>query len=167
MEVLDGRVAVVTGAASGIGRALAVRLAREGMTVVAADVDASGLDGTLLAVHEASCRAVAVTTDVRSADSVEALAARVTDEFGGADLLCLNAGVFRGGLVWQSPVDDWDWVLGVNLYGVIHGLRAFVPRMLERATEAHIEITSSMAGLVATGMSGVYTVSKFAVLALA
>jgi len=167
MEQLEGKVAVVTGAASGIGRALAVELARRGMTIVAADVDATSLDATLVAVHEAGCRALAVRTDVSRADDMEALAAQVTDEFGGTDLLCLNAGVFRGGLVWESPVVDWDWVFSVNVYGSVHGIRAFVPRMIERGTEAHVEITSSMAGLVATGMSGIYTVSKFAAFALA
>jgi NAD(P)-dependent dehydrogenase (short-subunit alcohol dehydrogenase family) len=167
MEQLEGKVAVVTGAASGIGRALAVELARNGMTIVAADIDATNLDETLLAVHQAGCRALAIRTDVSRADDMEALAAQVTEEFGGTDLLCLNAGVFRGGLVWESPLDDWNWVFSINVYGIIHGIRAFVPRMIERGTEGHVEITSSMAGLVATGMSGIYTVSKFAAFALA
>lgn len=167
MDQFEGKVGVVTGAGSGIGRALAVRLAGEGMTVVAADIDAAGLDATLLAVHEAGCRGIAVRTDVSRAADMAALAAQVHDELGGVDLLCLNAGVFRGGLVWESPVEDWEWVFSVNLYGIVHGLRAFVPGMIERGTEAHIEITASMAGLIATGMSGIYTVSKFAALALA
>lgn len=167
MRDLAGKVAVVTGASSGIGRALAVELAHEGMTIVAADVDAAGLDVTLLAVHQAGCRALAVRTDVSRAEDVEALAEQVTQEFGGTDLLCLNAGVFRGGLVWESPVEDWDWVFSINVFGIVHGIRAFVPRMIERGQEAHVEITSSMAGLIATGMSGVYTVSKFAAFALA
>ncbi len=167
MESLEDKVAVVTGAASGIGQALCVELAREGMTIVAVDVDAGGLDLTLLGVHEAGCRAVAIRTDVSRADEMVALADQVDAEFGGVDLLCLNAGVFRGGLLWESPIEDWDWVFSVNVYGIIHGIRAFVPRMIARGSEAHIEITSSMAGLIATGMSGVYTVSKFAALALA
>ncbi len=167
MDELEGKVAVVTGAASGIGQALCVELAREGMTIVAADVDPGGLDLTLLAVHEAGCRALAVRTDVSRPGDMDSLADQVEREFGGVDLLCLNAGVFRGGLLWESPIEDWDWVLSVNVYGIIHGIRAFVPRMLARGTKAHIEITSSMAGLVATGMSGVYTVSKFAAFALA
>jgi NAD(P)-dependent dehydrogenase (short-subunit alcohol dehydrogenase family) len=167
MEQLEGKVAVVTGAASGIGQALCVELAREGMTIVAADVDPGGLDLTLLAVHEVGCRAVAVRTDVSRPDDMDALADAVASEFGGADLLCLNAGVFRGGLLWESPIEDWEWVFSVNVYGIINGIRSFVPRMIARGSAAHIEITSSMAGLIATGMSGVYTVSKFAAFALA
>ena len=167
MEQLEGKVAVVTGAASGIGQALCVELARAGSTIIAADVDAAGLDDTLVAVHSAGCRAVAVRTDVRRADDMVQLADHVDAEFGGTDLLCLNAGVFRGGLLWESPIEDWDWVFSVNVFGIVNGIRAFVPRMIERGTPAHIEITSSRAGLVATGRSGVYTVSKFAAFAIA
>ncbi len=167
MHELQGKVAVITGAASGIGRALVLRLASDGMSVVAADVDTDGLRQVVREVAATGREAISVATDVRDAAAMAALAQHVEERFGGVDLLCLNAGVFRGGLVWESPVADWDWVLSVNLYGVIHGLRAFVPGMLRRGSEAHIEITSSMAGLVATGMSGIYTVSKFAVVALA
>ncbi len=167
MKNLEGKVAVVTGAASGIGRALATRLSRENMTVVLADIDAAGLDGTAVEVHEVGRRALCVRTDVSNPAEMDSLAAQVEAEFGGTDLLCLNAGVFRGGLIWESPIEDWEWVTSINVYGVINGIRAFVPKMIERGTEAHIEITSSMAGLIATGMSGVYTVSKFAAFAIA
>ncbi len=166
MQDFTGKTAVVTGAASGIGRGMAESFARAGATVVLADVDAVGLDETAFVVRAHGVEVRAITVDVRSADAVEALAASVSDEFGGADVLCNNAGVFRGGLVWESPVADWEWVFSVNLYGIINGLRAFVPRMIERGVPAHIVNTASMAGLIASGMSGIYTVSKFAVVAL-
>jgi NAD(P)-dependent dehydrogenase (short-subunit alcohol dehydrogenase family) len=167
MQDFTDKVVVVTGAASGIGRGLAVAFAREGARVVAADVDAGGLDDTALAVKtDAGGDVMTAVVDVRHGDELEALAARVDAECGGADVLCNNAGVFRGGVVWQNPQSDWDWVFGVNVFGIVNGLRAFVPGMIERGREGHIVNTASMAGLVATGMSGIYTVSKFAAVAL-
>lgn len=162
METLTDKTVVVTGAASGIGRGIAVAFAREGAKVVACDVDASGLDATALAVREVGCNVEVEILDVRSEEAWTALAARVVP-----DVLCLNAGVFRGGLIWESPRSDWDWVMSVNVHGVLNGLRAFVPGMIDRGAPAHIEITASMAGLIATGMSGIYTASKFAAVAIA
>ncbi|HEY1740921.1 MAG TPA: SDR family NAD(P)-dependent oxidoreductase [Acidimicrobiia bacterium] len=166
MQDFTGKTAVITGAASGIGRGLAVAFAREGARIVAVDLDRDGLDATAAFVRDAGVEVLTDVIDVRDSDGLVALAATVDDRFGGADVLCNNAGVFRGGVVWQSPIEDWEWVFSINLYGVINGLRAFVPRMIAHGREAHIVNTASMAGLVATGMSGVYTVSKFAVEAL-
>ena len=161
MEQLRDRVAVVTGAASGIGRALVERFADEGMRVVAADVDAAALDDVARATG-----ARAVPTDVADAAAVDALADRAYAEPGAVHLVCNNAGVFQGGLVWERTDADWQWVLGVNLWGVIHGVRAFVPRMLAGGEEGHVVNTASLAGIVSNGMSGPYTVSKWAVVAL-
>jgi NAD(P)-dependent dehydrogenase (short-subunit alcohol dehydrogenase family) len=167
MQDFHGKVSVITGAGSGIGRGMAVAFAREGARIVACDVDAEGLDGTAKLVRdEAGGEVAAEIVDVRDGAALETLAASVEERFGGTDVLCNNAGVFRGGHVWQSPVEDWDWVLSVNLYGIIHGLRAFVPRMIASGREGHIVNTASMAGLIATGSSGIYTVSKFAAEAL-
>lgn len=166
MQDFSNRTAVVTGAASGIGRGLALAFAHAGARVVAADVDADGLDETATICRAAGAAVMSAVVDVRSEVEVQSLADRVDEEFGGTDVLCNNAGVFRGGLVWENPVADWEWVFSVNLYGIVHGLRAFVPRMLARGAEGHIVNTASMAGLIASGMSGIYTVSKFAVVAL-
>ncbi len=162
MKDFDNTTAVVTGAASGIGRGIAVALAAAGANVVAADVDAAGLDDTALAVRGVGCSVELELLDVRDETAFNALAARIEP-----DVLCLNAGVFRGGLMWESPVADWEWVMSVNVFGIINGIRAFVPGMINRGRAAHIEITASMAGLVATGMSGIYTASKFAAVAMA
>ena len=156
METLDGRVAVVTGAGSGIGRALARRFVDEGMSVVAADVEASALDGTV-----AGSDAVPVVCDVGDPDAVEALAAVTYERFGAAHLVCANAGVFQGGISWERSLEDWQWVLGVNLWGVIHAVKAFVPRMIEGGDEGHVVVTSSMAGLACAPFSGPYQTSKF------
>lgn len=167
MQDFHGKIVVITGAGSGIGRGMSVAFARAGArTIVAADVDADGLDETARVVKDAGAEVMTSITDVRDGAQLELLAARVYDDLGGADVLCNNAGVFRGGVVWENPIGDWEWVFSVNLYGVIHGIRAFVPRMLDRGTDAHIVNTASMAGLIATGSSGIYTVSKFAVVAL-
>jgi NAD(P)-dependent dehydrogenase (short-subunit alcohol dehydrogenase family) len=162
MDDLAGRTAVVTGAGSGIGRALAERLAREQMTVVAADVEAPPLDETVRAVLGGGGRAIAVPTDVSDAGAVARLADRAFAECGRVDLLCNNAGVFAGGLLWERPLADFDWTLGVNLYGIVHAIRSFVPRMLQQDTDSHIVNTASMGGLITNAYSGPYYASKFA-----
>jgi NAD(P)-dependent dehydrogenase (short-subunit alcohol dehydrogenase family) len=167
METLRERTAVVTGAASGIGRGLATALAREGMQVVLADVEAPALEVAASALADSGARTLAVVTDVRSPESVEALAARSWERFGGVHLVCSNAGVFQGGVLWERTLEDWEWVLGVNLWGGIHMVRSFVPRMVAGGDEGHLVLTASMAGITTTGFSGPYHVSKFGTVALA
>ena len=162
MQDLAGRTAVVTGAGSGIGRSLARRWADEGMRVVLADVEADALTRTAEAIGGG---ALAVPTDVTVADDLERLAARAYETFGSVDVLCNNAGVFQGGLLWECTDADFEWTLRVNLWGILHGIRAFVPRMLAAGTEAHVVNTISMAGLASTPFSGPYNVSKFAAMA--
>jgi NAD(P)-dependent dehydrogenase (short-subunit alcohol dehydrogenase family) len=166
MQELRERVAVVTGAASGIGRALAERLAREGMKLVLADVDAAGVAEVAGALRALGAPALAVPTDVTRADQVSALAERTLEAFGGVHVVCNNAGVFAAGPSWQAPLSDYEFVLGVNLWGVIHGIRTFVPILLERGEEGHIVNTASMAALACMPLSAAYTASKHAVLAL-
>jgi NAD(P)-dependent dehydrogenase (short-subunit alcohol dehydrogenase family) len=163
---LAGRTAVVTGAAGGIGRALAQRCAAAGMRVVLADVEASALEESARAVEKAGAEALAVVTDVSQAEQVEELARRAERAFGAVHLVCNNAGVFAGGLSWQAPLSDYEWVFGVNVWGVLHGVRSFVPRLLAQG-EGHVLITASMASLTAAPFSAPYTMSKHAVLALA
>jgi NAD(P)-dependent dehydrogenase (short-subunit alcohol dehydrogenase family) len=162
VQQLDGRVAVVTGAASGIGRSLAGRLTVEGMHVVLADVEEAALRDAVAGI---GADAVGFTTDVTSPESVEALAAFAYDTFGAVHVLCNNAGVFQGGLLWECTDADFEWTLGVNVMGIVHGVRAFVPRMLAAGTEGHVLNTVSMAGLATTPFSGPYDVSKFAAMA--
>jgi len=162
MEELTGRVAVVTGAGSGIGRALVRRFVDEGLSVVAGDVELAALDETV-----AGPAAVPVVCDVSDPDAVEALANTTYEHFGAAHLVCANAGVFQGGVSWERSLEDWQWVLGVNLWGVIHTVKAFVPRMIEVGDEGHVVVTSSMAGLACAAFSGPYQTSKFAAYAVA
>jgi NAD(P)-dependent dehydrogenase (short-subunit alcohol dehydrogenase family) len=168
MRDLRGRVAVITGAASGIGRAMAETFAGEGMKVVLADVETGALARTAGDLERAGAEVVAVETDVSRAEAVEALARKALDTFGAVHVLCNNAGVAiteLGVASWEHTLDDWNWVLGVNLMGVIHGIRAFVPIMLSQETEGSIVNTASMAGLIAGG-EPVYGVTKHAVVAL-
>jgi NAD(P)-dependent dehydrogenase (short-subunit alcohol dehydrogenase family) len=166
MKEFKGKVAVVTGAASGIGRGLAEACAREGMRVVLADVEERSLAQTERELKDAGAEAVAVRTDVSKADDVEALASRTLEAFGAAHILFNNAGVGAGTTVWESTLEDWQWTLGVNLWGVIHGVRTFVPMMLRQGDECHIVNTASMAGLVSGPALGVYKVTKHAVVSL-
>jgi NAD(P)-dependent dehydrogenase (short-subunit alcohol dehydrogenase family) len=166
MKEFTDKVAVVTGAASGIGRAIAERCAQEGMQVVLADVEEQALAQAEEEMNAAGATVLAVLTDVSKADAVEALAQKTLDAFGAVHLLCNNAGVGAGSTVWESTLNDWTWVIGVNLWGVIHGLRTFVPIMLEQDTEAHIVNTSSVAGLIPFHGGAAYHATKHAVVAL-
>jgi NAD(P)-dependent dehydrogenase (short-subunit alcohol dehydrogenase family) len=166
MQVLEGKVAVVTGAASGIGFALAERFVDEGMRVANADVEVGALERSAEQLRARGGEIAAHACDVADASAVEALAVACYERFGAVHVLCNNAGVLSGGLAWETPIEDWDWVLGVNLYGVIHGLRSFVPRMQAQDSEGHIVNVASMAGVTSTPMTAVYSVSKHAVLAL-
>jgi NAD(P)-dependent dehydrogenase (short-subunit alcohol dehydrogenase family) len=166
MEQFEGRVAVVTGAASGIGLGMARRFAREKLRVVLADIEAPALEEARAELEKAGAEVLAVRTDVSSADAVQELAQRAHEAFGKVHILCNNAGVAGGaggaGGIWQTNDKDWQWVLGVNLMGVVHGLQAFVPRMLEHGEEGHIVNTSSILG-VTSGNGSIYSVTKHAV----
>ncbi|MHB1924199.1 MAG: SDR family NAD(P)-dependent oxidoreductase [Acidimicrobiales bacterium] len=166
MEQLAGGTAVVTGAASGIGAALARCWAEAGMNVVLADIEPDPLEAMAEELLAEGARVLAVPTDVSSAGSVDALAKAAEAEFGPVHLLCNNAGVGGGGLIATLSEADWDWVLGVNLWGVIHGLRAFLPGMLAHGQPAHVVNTASVAGLITTPFMGPYNASKFAVVAI-
>ncbi|MEZ4331158.1 MAG: SDR family NAD(P)-dependent oxidoreductase [Myxococcota bacterium] len=160
------RVAVVTGAASGIGRALAERFARAGMKLVLADVEATRLAQAKAELEAGGADVIAVRTDVSIADDLVRLRETTVERFGGVHVLCNNAGVFAGGLTWDTVGTDWEWVLGVNLFGILHGIRAFVPTMLEQNQPGHVVNTCSMAGLINMPLSGAYSVSKHAALSL-
>jgi NAD(P)-dependent dehydrogenase (short-subunit alcohol dehydrogenase family) len=162
VKEFKGRVAVVTGAASGIGRGLADRFAAEGMRVVLADVEQPALENAAAEMTAAGATVLAVRTDVSSLADVQALADATLERFGGVHVLCNNAGVGGGGgaASWDTPLEDWEWVLGVNLWGVIHGVRAFVPIMLKGGEEGHVVNTASVAGLIAGAGGPAYSISK-------
>lgn len=163
MKDLRGKVAVVTGAASGLGEAMAHRFASEGMRLVLADIDAEGLGRVGLALDEAGAQVATLQTDVSKGAQVDALADLAYDRFGAVHVLCNNAGVPVVGTAWERSVADWSWAIGVNLWGVIHGVNAFVPRMLEQDSEGHIVNTASIAGLTCPPLSAPYVATKHAV----
>jgi len=165
VKELAGKVAVVTGAASGIGRALSDAFAAEGMHVVMADIEDDALEVAAKEVGAGGTKVLAVRTDVSNGADVDALAARAVDEFGTFHVVCNNAGVGSGGTMWELTEADWAWVLGVNLWGVIHGIRAFVPRLVEQ-NEGHVVNTGSIAGLTSAPMMGPYNASKHAVVTI-
>jgi NAD(P)-dependent dehydrogenase (short-subunit alcohol dehydrogenase family) len=157
---------VVTGGASGIGRALALALSREGARVVLGDLDDAGMAEVAGAIRARGGEAIAVRTDVSALDQVQALADRAFATFGSVHVLCNNAGVAVSGGLERATHRDWQWVLGINLWGVIHGVEAFVPRMIAGKQPGHVLNTASMAGLIATQALGVYNTSKYAVVGL-
>jgi NAD(P)-dependent dehydrogenase (short-subunit alcohol dehydrogenase family) len=160
-------VAVITGAASGIGRALADHCAREGMKVVLADVEQGALADAAANLQAGGGTVLAVRTDVSQAEDVEALAQKTLEAFGAVHLLCNNAGVATSGtVVWESSLTDWEWVIGVNLWGVIHGVRSFAPIMLAQNTQCHIVNTASLSGLISFPRGSAYAVTKHAVVTL-
>jgi len=163
VEDLRSKVAVVTGAASGIGRGLADRFAAEGMKVVLADVEEEALAAASDALVDGGADAVGIRCDVASRTSVDDLADAAFARFGEVHVLCNNAGVAGGmGPIWETTDKDWDWVLGVNLMGVVHGIQAFVPRMLAQGGPGHVVNTSSVLGL-SSGGGSIYSVTKHAV----
>lgn len=166
MQELKGKTAVVTGAASGIGKALAAKCCAEGINVVLADVEESALAKACDELGAGAAKVVGVLTDVSQPRAVDELARKTLDAFGGVDLLFNNAGVGAGSTVWESTLEDWTWVMGVNLWGVIHGIRTFVPIMLKQNRPAHIVNTASIAGLIKGHHSASYAVTKHAVVAL-
>jgi NAD(P)-dependent dehydrogenase (short-subunit alcohol dehydrogenase family) len=163
IEDLRGKVAVVTGAAHGIGRALALGFAAEGMRVVAVDIDGAGAQATADLIGS-DCLARCV--DVADGTAVDTLADDCFTEFGQVDLLVNNAGVFQGGLCWERSVSDWQWAFGVNVFGIINGQRSFLPRMIAQDTEGHVVNTASVAAFVSAPLSGPYVVSKCAAFSL-
>ena len=166
MKVFAGKVAVVTGAASGIGRALAERFAAEGMKVVLADVEEPALHAVAGAPRASGAETLAVVTDVSKAEDVDALAKASVETFGAVHIVCNNAGVLRGGTSWEMSLADYEWHLGVNTWGVIHGIRSFIPIMLEQGEEAHMVNTSSQSGITCTPYTAAYCLSKHATVSL-
>jgi len=166
MREFRDRVAVVTGGGSGIGAALCWRWARAGMKVVVADIDLAAAERISTALEAAEHEAIAAKVDESRAAEVEQLALLAYRTYGSVDLLCNNAGIVPSGRyrpIWEYPLEDWQWALDVNLMGIVHGIRSFVPRMLEQKTPAHIVNTASVAGLVSGAGSPVYSASKHAV----
>jgi NAD(P)-dependent dehydrogenase (short-subunit alcohol dehydrogenase family) len=167
MTEFSGKVAVVTGSANGIGLALARRFAQEQMRVVLADIEAEPLEAAETEIRAMGATALAVRTDVSRSEDVDRLAARVLDTFGSVHIICNNAGVgAAGGFIWEYSPEDWQWLLGVNLWGVIHGIRAFFPILLKQGEEAHVVNTASIAGILSGPFSGAYKASKHAVVAI-
>ncbi|MFM7226995.1 MAG: SDR family oxidoreductase, partial [Betaproteobacteria bacterium] len=171
MHSFAEKTAVITGAGSGLGREFALLGAKLGMRLVLADVQQDALKQTEANVIALGAQALSQVCDVRHGDQVEALAQAALERFGAIHLVFNNAGVGAGGLIWESTQQDWEWVLGVNVWGVVHGVRVFAPIMLasERADpsfQGHIVNTASMAGLLTPPAMGIYNVSKHAVVAL-
>lgn len=167
MRDFTNKVAAVTGAASGIGKAMAQRFAAEGMRLVVADIEQAPLLQFADELRAAGTQVICERVDVSKPDDLEALAARAYEEFGAVNLLCNNAGILPPGApVWKEPLSCWHWTLNVNFFGVLHGVQAFVPRMLKANEEAHIVNTASLAGVTTRPLMSAYNVSKHAVVAL-
>ena len=165
MKKLKGKVAAVTGAASGLGRSMALAFAAEGMDIALADVDEVNLTAVADEVQEKGVRAITLKVDVSQAAQVDAFRDQAIARLGAVHVVCNNAGVAPLGPLWESSVGDWEWILGVNLWGVIHGVRAFAPALIAQ-NEGHIVNTASVAGLISPPGMGAYNVTKHAVVAL-
>jgi NAD(P)-dependent dehydrogenase (short-subunit alcohol dehydrogenase family) len=162
-----GKVAVITGAASGIGRAMAETFAREGAAVVVADLEGDPAEGVAVGIRDAGGDALAVTVDVSDLGAVERLAANAVDHYGHVDVLCNNAGVSTFNLMRDQTLDDWKWVVEVNFWGVVHGIHTFVPIMREQGTPGHVVNTASIGGLLSgTAFIGPYCATKAAVVSI-
>lgn len=165
MEDLQGKVAVITGGASGIGRAVAEKAAAEGMRIVIADIEEGPLKEAEGELTGRGAEAIGVVTDVSDASSVRDLRDRALERFGAVHLVHNNAGIGTGGPIWDFSEEDWRWIIGVNQWGVIHGIATFVPLLMEQG-EGHVVNTASIAGLTTTAFLGPYHATKFAVVAM-
>ena len=163
---MKGRVAVITGAGSGFGREFARLGATRGLRLALADINQAALDSVVAELRDTGADVIGVQTDVSKADAIQALADATMAQFGAVHLLFNNAGVGSGGFVWESTDADWQWVMGANVWSVIHGVRIFTPLMLAHGEPAHIVNTASAAGLINAPNMGIYNVSKHAVVAL-
>lgn len=167
MKSFAGGTAVVTGGASGLGLAMATRFAEAGMNIVLGDIESEPLAMAEASIAAKGVKVMPVRTDVAKQDEVQALADAAYERFGKVNILCNNAGVGGSpGAMWELTEEDWKWVIDVDLWSVIHGVRSFVPRMIESGEEAHVVNTASVAGLVSGAVGGPYTVAKFGVVAL-
>ena len=167
MNEFEGKTAVITGAASGIGKALAERFAKEKMQVVLADIEEEALEKTVESLRQYQHRVIGVKTDVLVEESIKELFAKATEEYGNVHILCNNAGIGANSgnkAIWEIENYDWDWVMGVNYQGVLQGIQTFLPHMIEHGEDGHVVTTVSMAGLLPG--AGTYGVSKHAVMAL-
>lgn len=166
MQDLKAKVAVITGAAEGIGKAIAVAAAAEGMRLVLADIHQELLDKTVTELRQNGAEVIGVVTNVSKENEIQALADQAYAQFGQVHLLVNNAGVAFAKSAWETTAKDWEWIMGINLYGITHAIRIFVPRMLASNEVAHIVNTASVAGLIAEPALAAYNVSKFGVVAL-
>lgn len=165
MQELSGKVAAITGGANGIGLAMARRFASEGMRIALGDIEEPVLRAAEAELCDAGAEVLAMPLDVLDPAKVQSFADACVERFGGVDVFCNNAGVAGGGLAWEMPLSTWEWVIGVNLFGVVHGIRSFVPLLMQRE-EAHIVNTASVAGLVGAPFMGPYNASKHAVVGI-
>ncbi|HRI89536.1 MAG TPA: SDR family NAD(P)-dependent oxidoreductase [Candidatus Hydrogenedentes bacterium] len=166
MESFEGKVAVVTGAASGIGLAMAQRFAADGMKLVLSDIEEAALINVANTLRADGASVLAVRTDVSKADEVSALANAAASEFGKVHVVCNNAGVGHMCMLHEATTRDWEWVIGVNLWGVVYGVQTFLPLLMEHGEEAHIVNTASIAGIISGPGLGIYGVTKHAVVVL-
>ncbi|MBB3047977.1 NAD(P)-dependent dehydrogenase (short-subunit alcohol dehydrogenase family) [Litorivivens lipolytica] len=166
MQELAGKTAVITGAASGIGLALARIFAEQGMNIVLADIEQQRLDAAVTEISALGVEAIGVVTDVGSGESVASLRDAAVEQFGSVQILCNNAGVYTGGNLWEQTEDDYEWLIRVNQWGIIHGVRQFVPQMISQGDACYIVNTSSMASMCTLPFAGIYHMTKHAALAL-